>query len=130
MVSIFSGVSCATVSMSMPPSVEATIGDPAGLAVDQQREVEFLGDVDAVGDVEALDLLALRPGLDGDQRPAEHLGRMVADVVDRLSEADAALGVGRGLELALAAAAGVDLGLHDPHGTGQLLARPRPPRRP
>ena len=35
-------------------------GDAAGRAVDQQRQVEFLFDVDAVGDVEALDLLALR----------------------------------------------------------------------
>ena len=48
-------------------------GDAAGLAVDQQREVEFLGDVDAVGDVEALDLLACRAGLDRDQSLAEHL---------------------------------------------------------
>ena len=39
-------------------------GDAAGLPVDEQREVEFLGDVDAVGDVEPVDLLALRPGLD------------------------------------------------------------------
>jgi hypothetical protein len=35
--------------------------DAAGLAVDQQREIEFLGDVDAVGDVEPLDLLAGGP---------------------------------------------------------------------
>ena len=35
-------------------------GDAAALAVDQQSEVEFLGDVDAVGDVEPVDLLALR----------------------------------------------------------------------
>ena len=69
--------------------------DPAGLAVDQQREVEFLGDVDAVGDVEPLDLLALRAGLDRDQRLAEHLGGMLAHFVDRMGEADAALGVGR-----------------------------------
>ena len=60
MVSIFSGVSWATASMSMPPSVEATTAIRPVVAVDQQREVEFLFDVDAVGDVEALDLLALR----------------------------------------------------------------------
>ena len=36
-------------------------GDAAGLAVDQQCEIEFLGDVDAVGDVEALDLLPCGP---------------------------------------------------------------------
>ena len=69
-------------------------GDAAGLAVDQQREVEFLRDVDAVGDVEALDLLALRAGLDGDQGLAEHFLGMGADFLDRLGEPDAALGVG------------------------------------
>ena len=59
-------------------------GDAAGLAVDQQREVEFLGDVDAVGDVEALDLLALRAGLDRDQRLAEHLlGMARTSSIDR-----------------------------------------------
>ena len=106
-------------------------GDAAGLAVDQQREIEFLGDVDAVGDVEALDLLAVRPGLDRHQGLAEHLGRMLAHFVDRVGEADAALGVvAEFLELALAAAAGVDLRLDDPQRSGKLLARPRPlPRR-
>ena len=96
--------------------------DAACLAVDQQREVEFLRDVDAVGDVEALDLLALRAGLDGDQRLAEHLLGIGAHFLDRLGEADAALGIGAKLrELALAAAAGVDLRLHDPERPGQLL---------
>ncbi len=97
-------------------------GDAAGFAVDQQRQVEFLGDVDAVGDVEALDLLAGRAGLDRDQGLAEHLRGMRADLVDRVGEADAALGVGAELlELALAAAAGVDLRLDDPQRSGQLL---------
>ena len=96
--------------------------DSAGLAVDQKSEVEFLRDVDAIGDVEALDLLALRPGLDGDQSLAEHLLGIGAHFLDRLGEADAALGVGAELgELALAAAAGVDLRLHDPERPGQLL---------
>ena len=106
-------------------------GDAAGAAVDQQSEVEFLVDVDAVGDVEPIDLLAGRAGLDGDQRLAEHLGGVLADLVDRMGEADAALGVGAEfLELALAAAAGVDLRLDDPQRPGELLAPPRPlPRR-
>ncbi len=96
--------------------------DAAGLAIDQQSEIEFLRDVDAVGDVEALDLLALRASLDGDERLAEHLLGIGAHFLDRLGEADAALGVGAELgELALAAAAGVDLRLHDPERSGQLL---------
>jgi hypothetical protein len=56
--------------------------DAAGRAIDQQSQVEFLGDVDAVGDVEALDLLALRAGLDRDQRLAEHFLGVGADLVD------------------------------------------------
>ena len=91
-------------------------------AVDQQRQVEFFLDVDAVGDVEPLHLLAGRAGLDGDQRLAEHLARVVANFVDRMGEADPALGVGAELlELALAAAARVDLRLHHPQGAGQLF---------
>ena len=47
---------------------------------------------------------------------------MGADFVDRLGEADAALGVGaQFLELALAAAAGVDLRLDHPQRSGELL---------
>ena len=110
--------------MSIPPSVEATIDDPPGRAVDQQREVEFLGDVDAVGDVEAVDLLAVLAGLDRHQRVAEHVGRRGADLVERLGQPDAALGVGAEfLELALAAPAGMDLRLHDIKRPGQLLRR-------
>ena len=115
MVWIFSGVACATSSMSMPPSVEATKETREVDAVDQRREVELLGDVGAVLDVEAVDLLAGRAGLDRDQRRAEHLLGEGLHLVDRLGEAHAALVAGRGLlELALAAAAGVDLRLHDP----------------
>jgi hypothetical protein len=49
------------VSMSMPPSVETTKATRRRFAVDQQREVEFLLDVRAVLDVEAVDLLAGGP---------------------------------------------------------------------
>jgi hypothetical protein len=95
--------------------------DSAGLTVDQQREVEFLRDVDAVGDVEALHLLARVAGLDGDQGLAEHLLGMGADFLGALGQADAALGVGAEfLELALAAAAGVDLRLDHPQRPGEL----------
>ncbi len=122
MVRICSGVSWATVLDVHAALGRGDDGDPAALAVDEQGEVEFLGDVDAVGDVEALDLLAGRAGLDGDQRLAEHLGRMLADLVDRVGEADAALGVrAKLLELALAAAAGVDLRLDHPERSGKLL---------
>ena len=50
-------------------------GDAAGDAIDEQRQVEFLGDVGTVGDVEAVDLLAVLAGLDRHQRVAEHLVR-------------------------------------------------------
>ena len=50
--------------------------------------------------------------------------RIGFDLVDRLGEADAALVAGRGfLELALAAAAGMDLRLHHPDRPGELLGR-------
>jgi hypothetical protein len=42
------------------------------VAVDQHRQVELAGDVATVLDVKALHLLALRAGLVGDQRHAEH----------------------------------------------------------
>jgi hypothetical protein len=56
-------------------------GDPAAAAVDEQRQIIFLRDIDAVGDVEPLHLLALGAGLDGDQGLAEHLGGVDADLV-------------------------------------------------
>jgi len=99
-------------------------GDAAGGAIDEQREVEFLRDVGAVGDVEAVDLLARLAGLDRHQRIAEHVGGVRADFVERKGEADAALGIrAQFLELALAAAAGMDLRLHDIERPGKLLRR-------
>ena len=81
---IFSGVSCATASMSMPPSVETTKATRDGRAVDQEREIELAVDVGAVLDVEAVDLLAGRAGLLGDQRvPSISLG-VGDDLGDRL----------------------------------------------
>ena len=97
-------------------------GDARGRAIDEHRQVEFLGDVGAFLDVEAVDLLAGRAGLDGHQRRAEHLLDVGDDLVDRLGEAHAALVAGRGfLELALAAATGVDLRLDDPERTAERL---------
>jgi len=96
-------------------------GDAARFPVDEQGEVEFLGDIDAVGHVEPVHLLAGRAGLDGDERVAEHLGRSRPDLIGAAGKADAALGVGAQLlELALAAAAGMDLRFHDVERAGQL----------
>ena len=75
--------------------------DAPGGAVDEQRQIEFLVDVDAVGDVEPVDLLAVRPGLDGDERVAEHVGRRPADLVGTARQPDPALGLGRQFDLNL-----------------------------
>ena len=97
-------------------------GDAAGGAIDQQSEVEFLVDVDAVGHVQALHLLAMLTGLDGDQRVAQHVLRRGADLFLAAGEADTALGIGaQFLELALATAAGVDLRLDDVERSGKLV---------
>ena len=96
--------------------------DFGGFAVDQDREIELLVDVGAFLDVEAVDLLAVRAGLDRDQRRAQHLLGEFVDLGDRFGDADAALVAGGSfLELALAAAAGMDLALHHPDRAGKLL---------
>ena len=96
-------------------------GHPARRAVNQQRAIEFALDVGTVLDIEAIDLFAGRAGLGGDQGVAQHLFRMLDRLLDREGQADAALGIsGQFLELALAAAAGVDLGFNDIQGAGQL----------
>ena len=97
-------------------------GDPAGGAVDQHRQIVFLRDVDTVGHIEPVDLLAGIAGLDSDQRVAEHVLGVGFDFLDALRQTYAALGVGAEfLERALAAATGVDLRFHDVERTGQLL---------
>ena len=53
----------------------------AGRSVDEQREIELLVDVGAVRDVQAVDLLAVLAGLDGDERVAEHVGGRRADIL-------------------------------------------------
>ena len=97
-------------------------GDARGLAVDQERKVELLVDVGAVLDVEAVDLLAGGAGLDRHEGGAQHLLGELGDFRGRLGDADAALVAGRSfLELALAAAAGMDLALHHIDRAGQRL---------
>ena len=95
--------------------------NPGGLAVHKQGEVEFLGDGGAFLDVEAVDLLALRAGLFGDQNATQHFLGGGLHIVQRLQHPNAALGVGaQALESAFAAPAGVDLRLHDPDRAAQL----------
>ena len=94
-----------------------------GFAVDQDREINLLVDVGAFLDVEAVDLFAVRAGLHRDQRRAQHLLGELVDLGDRLGDANAALVAGGGLlELALAATAGMDLALHHPNRTRNVLA--------
>ena len=99
-------------------------GDARSLAIDQHGEVELLLDIGAVLNVEAVDLLAVRPGLHGDERMAEHLGRVALHLVNVESETHAALGLGgEFLELALAAPASMDLALHHIERTWKLFCR-------
>ena len=84
----------------------------AALAVDQQRAVQLAGNVSAVFDIQAIDLLAGIAGLLGHQRVAQHLPGEGNYLVDGLGQAHAALGIWtQFLELALATATGVDLAL-------------------
>src|SRR6266849_3268893 len=62
----------------------------------------------------------MRSGLHRDQRGAQHLFDEFIDLGERFGDAHAALVAGGGfLELALAAAAGVDLALHHPDGAAK-----------
>src|SRR5882724_5826670 len=95
-----------------------------GFAIDQDRQIKLLVDLGAFLDVEPVDLLAMRPGLDRDQRGTQHLLGEFIDLGDRLGDTHAALVAGGGfLELALAAAAGVNLALHHPDRTAQRFRR-------
>ena len=76
---ISSGVSSATFSMSMPPSVEAITTLRECGPVEQNRQVELAGDVDALFDVETVDLLAGRAGLNCHQSRAQHLPGKISD---------------------------------------------------
>src|SRR5690606_38093902 len=99
-------------------------GNAADRTIHQQREVKLAVYVGAVLDVEAVDLLAGGAGLLGHQRVAKHFIDVGDHLGNGLRQTHAALGVApEFLELALAAAAGVDLALYHIQGTRQLLRR-------
>ena len=92
---------------------------PAAAAIDDRAQVELAGDRAAFFDQHAVDGLAFRPGLDGDQLMAEDVG---GDRFGLFAAADQLHAALRGdvLDGSLAAAAGVDLGLDHGHRPGQL----------
>ncbi len=90
-------------------------GDAAGRAVHEKGEVKLGLDARPVLDIDAVHGFAGRAGLVCDQRAAQHLFRFLRGLFDRFRQAHATLFAGVGLlELALAAAAGVDLRLDHP----------------
>ena len=88
--------------------------DAAGLAVDQRRQIQFALNGRAIFNIKTLDQAARRAGLVGDQGHAQDILGFLLHVGDRLDHLDAA---------ALAAAAGMNLGLHHPDRTAQLFGR-------
>ena len=99
----------------MPPSEEAISTGPPPAAIDDRAQVKLAGDRAAFFDQHAVDSLAFRPGLDGDQLMAEDVGGDRFGLVAAADKLHAALG-GDLLDGPLAASAGVDLGLDDRHG--------------
>ena len=95
----------ATSSMSMPPSLEAISTTRCERAVHHHADVELLVDIGAFLDQQALHDAAFGPGLMGDQAHAENVRRVLPELI----------GAARKLHTpALAAPAGMDLGLDDP----------------
>ena len=89
-------------------------GDAAGFAVHQRRQIQLALDGRAVFDIKPLDQAAGGAGLVGDQGHAQHALGFLLHLLDGLDHLDAA---------ALAAAAGMDLGLHHPDRAAQFLGR-------
>ena len=101
--------------------VDAALGardhdDALRVAVDHQREVELALDPRGALDEHAAHALALGPGLRRDERGAEHLVGDLGDLGGGVADLHAA---------GLAAAARVDLGLHDPALAAELLGDAR-----
>ena len=87
-------------------------GDTRGLTVDQRRKIELAVDGRAFLDIEAVDLLAVRAGLMGHEDGAEQALGLLAHVLGRLHDLDAA---------GLAASAGMDLRLDDDDRRAEVL---------
>ena len=99
-------------------------GDARCLTIDQHREIEFLLDVAAVLDIQAVDLLSCRTGLRGDKRVTEHIPGVCGHFVDGFGKPHTSFRIaGQFLEFAFAAAARVDLGFHDVHGAREVFRR-------
>src|SRR5260370_19945804 len=81
-------------------------GDARTLAVDERREIELAVDGGALLDIEAVDLLAVWAGLMGDEHRAEQAPGLLAHVLLRFHQLDAAR---------LAAPTAVDLRPDDEH---------------
>ncbi len=100
-----------------------------GGSIEENRQIELPGDVDALLDIEPVDLLTLFAGLDGDQRAAQHLLRQPPHLLlgsrwpsldpcaDDIDPAD----VGMLLEGTLAPPSGVYLGLEHQNRVPGLL---------
>ena len=97
-------------------------GNPAGGTVNEQRQIEFLLNVGAIGDVQTVDLFARFAGLHGHQRIAEHVLGMGFNLIQIERQTDTALGIRtQFLELALAASARMNLRFNDIERTRKLL---------
>ena len=92
--------------------------------VEHDAQVQLAGDLAAFLDEDAVDRLALGAGLDRDQRLAEQVLGDLARLVGRADELHAAL-LRIVLDRPLAAAAGVNLRLHDRQRPAQFLERRR-----
>ena len=96
--------------------------DTAGGAVNEQREIEFIADINAVGNIKPVDLLASFAGLNGHQRIAEHIGCRSLNLFNAPCKPHAALGIGAEfLEFALAASASMNLRFHHIEWPGQFF---------
>ena len=95
---------------------------PAAAAIDDRTEIKLAGDRAAFFNQYAVDGLALRAGLDGDEFMAEDVGGDRFGLVTAADQLHAALR-GDVLDGSLAASAGMDLGLDDRHRPGQLDER-------
>ena len=109
---IFSGVFSATSSMSMPPAALAMMTGLPGRAIEDDAEIQLALHLEAFFDQHAPDDAPFGTGLVRDERHADHRARQLLRVLRRLRELDAA---------ALAAAARVDLRLHDDNAGAEAL---------